>query len=201
MHFLVAFCFLFGISSTVTQRCKRQVPENRHGIQPIVITNKAEAVQQNNLKKTLPILSPEWEVELNLTMNANHVNTGIPGGDWCSVFHMTKGDELGSHGDRTPAIYHYKVDGKIWLFSSVGNDFDHSFNRLIEFNNQYHIKISQRYKNGGVYEYSIEINGEKVHAVDNLKARQFYGVKVYLGNPWKTPCVATISYMNIVNFL
>ncbi|XP_066924516.1 uncharacterized protein [Clytia hemisphaerica] len=195
------YLFLMGISSSFSQKCKRQVPENRHGIRPIVITNKAEAVQQNNLKKTLPISSPEWEVELNLTIHANHVNTGIPGGHWCSVLHMTKGDDQGLHGERTPAIFYNSIDGRLQIASTVGNDFNHKFDLPIEFNNQYQIKISQRYKNGGVYEYSIEINGEKVHAVDNLKAQQFYGVKVYLGNPWNLPCVATISYMNIVNFL
>ena len=63
------------------------------------------------------------------------------------------------------------------------------------------VEIHQRYKSGGVYKYSIILNGEEIHSTDNTQARQFYDVMVYSGNPEDHACVGTVSDFKITNFL
>ena len=72
---------------------------------------------------------------------------------------------------------------------------------LLQVNTEYSVEIRQRYKSGGVYKYSILLNGEEIHSTDNTQAQQFYDVKVSIGDQWYPECKGTISELKITNFL
>ena len=61
--------------------------------------------------------------------------------------------------------------------------------------------MEQRYKSAGVYRYSIIINGEEVHSIDNIQAQQFYNVQAWAPSQWQpTVCDATFSNFTFTNF-
>ena len=67
-------------------------------------------------------------------------------------------------------------------------------------NTTYDVEIHQRYKSGGVYIFSVIINGEEVHTADNTQAEQFYNVKVWGATDWIEACNGKISNFKITQF-
>ena len=143
-------------------------------------------------------LSNEWIVHIKFKMIGN--NVGDQG--YCNVFQMTQNGGGENYGDRSPCIY-YKKDGNLFSITSAVNGIIAYpyYVQPVQFNTEYNVEIHQRYKSGGVYKYSILLNGQEIHSADNTQAQQFYNVKVYTSNPWAHPCNGTISVMKVTNFL
>uniref|UniRef100_A0A7M5UPA6 Uncharacterized protein n=1 Tax=Clytia hemisphaerica TaxID=252671 RepID=A0A7M5UPA6_9CNID len=126
----------------------------------------------------IPRLSQEWEVRFRFKL------TGSVNDKWCNILQLTKGGKLEEYGDRTPGIFYNKEIQNLVTYSAVNGNEGYRNYFPIELNTEYNVEIHQRYKSGGVYKYSILLNGDEVHSTDNTQARQFYDVKVYTGSPW-----------------
>ncbi|XP_066910159.1 uncharacterized protein [Clytia hemisphaerica] len=175
-----------------------EMPENNHGVEPLVVIEQEESIEFNKLKTTIPTLSGEWIVNIRFKMFGNEVSsTG-----YCNILHMTHDSNVATYGDRSPCIY-YRIDGNLFsITSAVNGVITHSkYVDPVQFNTEYNVEIHQRYKSGGVYKYSILLNGEEIHSTDNTQAEQFHDVKVYTGSPWSKACNGTISQLKITNFL
>ena len=164
----------------------------------IIIDFLAEEIQADKLLKTLPRLSEEWSVQFKFKLTNGH--TGL---FFCCIFYMSSGFGANIYGGRVPAIYFNRNNRLLFIDSPVSGNWMYRtvIPTMIEYNTEYSVEIHQRYKSGGVYKYSILLNGEEIHSTDNTQAQQFYDVMVYAGNPIDHACVGTISDFKITNFL
>uniref|UniRef100_A0A7M5V1R0 Cnidarian restricted protein n=1 Tax=Clytia hemisphaerica TaxID=252671 RepID=A0A7M5V1R0_9CNID len=175
----------------------QKIPENNHGIQPTTIVNEAEDLQPNNLVLFIPILSNEWIVQLHFKLLAEHAGES----KWCNIIHVTKGQNNIVYGDRTPAIFFDKTTMRLGIGSAVNGSKNYARYPTVQYNTEYNVEIHQRDKSGGVYKYSILLNGEEIHSIDNTQAQQFYDMKVYISDPWFPACNGWIKHVKITNFL
>uniref|UniRef100_A0A7M5UH76 Uncharacterized protein n=1 Tax=Clytia hemisphaerica TaxID=252671 RepID=A0A7M5UH76_9CNID len=165
---LFAFCFRLKEAS----KCKRKVPENNHGIQPITFINQEDDLKRDNLLHTFQVLSAEWIVQFKF-----HLTTINPG--WCNIILMTAQPDsihINSprYGYRAPSVYIDAQNNRFEISNSVSGRSQYSyFHNGLTQKTIYEMELHQRYKRGGVYKYSIIINGEEVHTADNTQAEQF----------------------------
>ncbi|XP_066932780.1 uncharacterized protein [Clytia hemisphaerica] len=192
-HFLL---LMLVVASTTTSKCRKKIPVNDHGIQPTTIISEAKELHANNLLLFIPILSTEWSVQLQFKLLSEHAD-----GRWCNIMHVTKGQNRDVYGDRVPAIFFDKFNMILSIQSAVNGIISYNIFHTIQYNTEYNVEIHQRYKSGGVYKYSILFNGEEIHSTNNTQARQFYGVKVYISDPWYNACIGLVKNVKITNFL
>ena len=140
-------------------------------------------------------MSAEWIVELKFTLHADVAKR------YCNILHITQNGNKDVYGDRNPAFFYDKYTGKLLIHSAVNGDRFSSTSREISFNTEYTVQVHQRYKSGGVYKYSVILNGVEIHSMDNTQASQFFNVKVWAGTPWELSCNGWIKDVKITNFL
>ena len=141
-------------------------------------------------------MSTEWSISLDYRMTS-------VSSYWRSIIHFTIGAARGRLGDRTPALF-MNPGAQGFQFTTTLNDNDfYEYNNFeyVQVNRVYKIEIHQRYISNGNYRYFIKIDGDEVHSAINSKARQFYNVKVYAGNPWDDASIGFISKLQFTNFL
>ena len=157
-------------------------------------------MRKNNILDTIPVLSTEWSISLNVRRDQS-----IPfvGNTTCSVFQLRANNtEKKEYGRRTPFIGVVPTSGKFHISSAVKGNWNwwRNLNGLSE-DQTHHIELHQRYASNGDYRYFIEVDGEEVISVLNTDARQFYNVNVYGSNISNDPCPVFISNLKITNFL
>ncbi|XP_066924021.1 uncharacterized protein [Clytia hemisphaerica] len=172
----------------------RKIPENNHGVEPMVLVDHEEVIELKT-KRVIPVLSPEWSFQVKFNISANHTTTD----DYCSIVHVAHNSQL--YGKRTPALFYQRVNKELLVDSAVNGNNKYRNRYGIMLNTEYNVEIRQRYKSGGVYKYSIFLNGDEVHSTDNTQAQQFYDVTVYISNPWVFPCIGVVSELKMTNFL
>ena len=141
-------------------------------------------------------MSTEWSVSFEFKM------TGVVA-DWSSIIHLTIGGDAEIIGDRTPAVFLMPESRGFHFTTSLGDDISYfwDYYENLQQNYVYEIEIHQRYISNGNYRYFIKIDREEVHSAINSKARQFYNVKVYVGDPWYNASKGLISNLQFTNFL
>ncbi|XP_066935644.1 uncharacterized protein [Clytia hemisphaerica] len=174
------------------------VPPNNHGKEAIILVGEQEeTLTANNLKLTLPILSTEWSLELSFKLSPT------PGGNWCNILHFTQNGNQGSVGDRIPAVY-WRTSTKSFTVSlSMNGNVKEVFNPIPDLvvDQTYNMELHHRYASGGVYKFSIFVNGEMTDTQENTQARQLYDVKAYIGGPFSLACQGKIKNVKWTNFL
>ena len=156
------------------------------------------SVIQNNLLETVPRLSTEWSVSLNLQINSI-------GNQFTNVFHFTIGSNLSKYGDRVPAVWFRPRTSRLYISAPINGNADYVFedhqSGALHLGQSYHLEIHHRYLSNGNYRYLIKLDGVEIHSIINKDARQFYNVKLYAGDPWYPPMHGTISDFQFTNFL
>ena len=92
---------------------------------------------------------------------------------------------------------------KVGFNTALNDEVSYSYRSVedLELNRVYKIEVHQRYISNGTYRYFIKIDGEEIHSAINSKARQYYNVKVYAGDPWHNASQGFISKLHFTNFL
>ena len=146
--------------------------------------DKVQEMAKNNLLTTLPKMTKEWKVSLEVNP------TDYSFSSYANVLHLTIGGKgLGSTakvGDRTPCIWIHKTRGVV--ISSARNGkvaYTKSFKSLPPLGEWTSIEVSQSLV-GVKYMYSISIAGKNVFNIENKKPVELSNVKVYASSPWYT---------------
>ena len=152
---------------------------------------------RQNLLTTIPRLSTEWSVSFDVTLST--INTG-----WVNLFHFTIGQDVGKHGDRTPAVFQHPHKTHLTIASSIGADYNFHVNtQELGLNIKHHVDIDQIYVGNGVYNFNVKIDGVNIASQVNTNAMQFYNVDVWANDKWYlVPANAPVlSNLCFVNFL
>ncbi|XP_065639718.1 uncharacterized protein LOC136072514 isoform X2 [Hydra vulgaris] len=118
---------------------------------------------------------PQYEVsfEVYLTSTIN---------DWSNLIHITNGD-VDNDGSRIPSIFFAPNSNNAEICSSVNGISHYFFYALLPIMEWTKVTIKQ-FLSCSNYFYSIEINDETVHSVQNTKVGLYENVFVYVSNPW-----------------
>merc|ERR1711962_970638 len=150
---------------------------------------------QDNLLTTLPKLTKEWKVSLEVNP------TDYSFGSYANVLHMTIGGKgLGSGakvGDRTPAIWIHKSRG-VMISSALNGKvaYTKSIRTLPPAGEWTSIEVGQSLV-GSKYYYTITIGGKNYLKITNSKPVELSNVKVFAGSPWNTARKGMIRNLEI----
>ncbi|XP_066936617.1 uncharacterized protein [Clytia hemisphaerica] len=196
----IFFLLLFTIQPATTKDPKdflNQIPENYHGIEPIVIVGKAEKILQSDKEVNIGRLSPEWHVELHF-----RIDSLLSSPDWCKVMMVTSGASFGSHGSRVPALtLQQRPNMRLEVATSLNHNDNYRTLESVALNTDYHVIIQQKYVKNGVYEMTAFLNGVEIMRADNTQPRQFYNVKALASTKMTNACDVTISDFKVTNFV
>ena len=134
-------------------------------------------VTKNTVDRTIPVLNREWELSVDIN----------PTGTWGlgNVLHATVGNDNLVYGDRVPAIWVLAGTTILHICAPVNGNRNYCFNsKSLPVGQWAKVKITQIPSDDGGHAYSITINGEKVHEVENNRAEEFSNVLLYTSDPW-----------------
>ena len=148
----------------------------------------------NNLIRTFLIYFNEYEVSLDVMPTSGTVS------GWASIFHITKGGNYGSFGDRMPAMWFRPGTRRLHICTALGTNPNYCVDGTSDipahvFTN---INIQQKRLSSGSYQYTIKTNGTvRVQFINtNPGVPTLYNAKVYFGSPWEKP-----AKVNVRNFV
>ena len=145
-------------------------------------------IVRNKLLTTLPELSKEWRVSLEVKPTA-YTRYG-------SVLHMTIGGRGGKVGDRTPAIWFHKPR-KVLVSTTMDGKATYSrWLKHLPIGEWTKLEVSQSLVESK-YIYSISIGDKVEFSKENTKPVEFKKVKVYAGNQWNAPQKGSIRNLKI----
>ena len=139
---------------------------------------------QDNLLTTLPKLTKEWKVSLEVNPSEYSFSS------YANVLHMTIGGKgLGSSaqvGDRSPSIWIHKSRG-VMISSALNGKvaYTKSIRTLPPAGKWTSIEVGQSLV-GSKYYYTITIGGKSYLKITNSKPVELSNVKVFAGSPWYT---------------
>ena len=106
--------------------------------------------------------------------------------------HISSGQDMFAHGTRYPAIWLNK--GRFFLISTSANgiyNYGEGYNgdpllnfKDVKLDHDYHIVISQQMNEKKKLMYTITVDGETFHAVENTDPKTISPALVYLSDPW-----------------
>ncbi|XP_066921942.1 uncharacterized protein [Clytia hemisphaerica] len=193
MIWSLIICFV----GVVTGKCSSKIPENNHGVGSVTIIDEVEMLTQDKVKYLVQRTSTEWSLEFKFQINEDHTDNF-----WCSIIHVTTGQDRFSYGSRIPAIFYNSGWKQVVTYWNLNGDLISVFHRQdVKLGVNYHVKYQQRYINSGVYKASLEIDGVEVESMLNTQAKQFYDVKFYIADPWYPVCIGSVSDVKFTNFL
>ncbi|XP_066934784.1 uncharacterized protein [Clytia hemisphaerica] len=193
--------FLLNFQTTEGLKCKAQKPQNEHGIKPIHIIDQETDFEEGHLKALVPRLSTEWIVDFQFVLNGPHTSTH----NYCNIFRIGKGDNWTNYGDRLVALFFHKavLNNNLSIFTAINGADRNIHGDTIIYDVEYKVKVQQKYHGNNIYKIHVHINDQEVSVVENAiqHVRQFYDLKVYVGDPWYPACNGKISNVKIINFL
>nr|XP_047137903.1 uncharacterized protein LOC100212432 [Hydra vulgaris] len=156
-----------------------------------------QPIQQELKKSKLTVTLSRLEKEYTVSFKIKPVSYSQ---GWKSVIHLTKGQNIGRYGDRTPAAwFHHDGSGKLTIASAINGNSNYYFNtQPLPLNEWSSFQISQ-YRVNGVYTFVVYLNGHTIHSVENSKPESFENIKVYLGDPWYDTQPGFIKDLSIIN--
>ena len=152
-------------------------------------------MKKNTLIKTIPIVTPYYEVSFSIKplSNENRHTT--------SIIHFTTGGNTGRHGFRNPAVWMFGGT-RLHVCTTISNSNSHCWNTpfnlpLKKFS---HITLRQEAINGNLH-FFIFINEIEVARIHSNKAYTFRNVKVYAADPWHNPANVVLKNLNFKNLI
>lgn len=129
-------------------------------------------------------MHPTYLVELEIKVTAAQTN------EWKSIIHITQGGSNGVAGDRMPLISLHPNENRLQISSYVNSKVNHAYNAddILDLDVWTKVRVEQVLTNKQ-YIYTIYINGQKVHTVENETPIELSNMKVYANDPW-TPTPA-----------
>ena len=125
----------------------------------------------------------DWELSVELNLQANELENGHRN----ILQLMIPGNEDPQLGGRLPAVYQSpKSSGnKLLIFAHVNGP--NTLVQTADLTPGWHwLKIANRVNECGTFMYSISIDGDQVHLVENNTPQVFKNVNAYLSNSYKT---------------
>ena len=145
---------------------------------------KEHELSQNRLLTTLPRMTKEWKVSLEVNP------TDYTFTSYANVLHLTIGGKgLGSSanvGDRIPAIWIHKTRG-VMISSALNGkaSYTKTYKMIPPVGEWTKIEVSQTLIESKNI-YSISIGEKNVLKVENKKPVELSNIKVFAGSPWYT---------------
>ena len=173
VFFLTSFFFLRGFAEGQDMVWKT-----------VFSLDKVQEMAKNNLLTTLPKMTKEWKVSLEVNP------TDYSFSSYANVLHLTIGGKgLGSSakvGDRIPAIWIHKTRG-VMISSALNGKaaYTKTYKVIPPVREWTKIEVSQTLIESK-YIYSISIGEKNVLKVENKKPVELSDVKVFAGSPWYT---------------
>uniref|UniRef100_A0A7M5WWU4 Uncharacterized protein n=2 Tax=Clytia hemisphaerica TaxID=252671 RepID=A0A7M5WWU4_9CNID len=144
----------------------------------------------------LPVLSPEYRLDYNLQIHS------IDTGDWCKYIVATNyNKETGNFDYFVPSLGMRSFSKDLEFVTTFNRQDKHFFYHPVQMGVKYHIRIQQTYTGNGSYQYTVFMDGVKIHTALNNNAQQFHNLHVYMTRSIDSPCNATVSKFKITNFL
>ena len=131
-------------------------------------------------------MSTEWSLKLKFKLTA-HTQAS-----WCNIIKIGIPDRA-----TTVSPSFHIASGKLVTYDPR----DVTYEMDVQLNKEYAFEVHQRYKSGGVYKYSIVLDGVEIHSKDTNNVQQFYGFTVFGANLTHDACIGTISEFTFTNFL
>ena len=92
----------------------------------------------------------------------------------------------GQPGYRVPGIWTNPGQNRVVIASYVNGDHNYRVDGpAMTVNQWYSILIKSEKMANGNYLYSIVVNGQTIHQVENTTPQAFENVKTYVSNPWQ----------------
>ena len=142
----------------------------------------------------MPLQTKSWRLSFDFKLydSAN--------GDYENLLYIGIYDRLRKkeYGERNPAINVHPLSSRLKFTSSVNGNYLYVVSTSINLPlNVYHnIKIKQTLDK---YNFSIELNGELLHSVENTNAQEFHNVSIYSGHgflPAAKAFIKNLIYQN-----
>lgn len=141
---------------------------------------------------TIPKLSKTWSVRLEYQPEDK------PHTDWANIFHNTIGENMGAPGTRIPAIFTKPNDHQLSVFSYVNGDTNYRVDLLRKPmpHEWYSLVVEQKFVDSK-YIFSISVNGNEVHNIENNTPEIFYNVKTWVSNPFIVAAPGLVQKLHI----
>jgi len=148
---------------------------------------------RNRLIKAFPTYHKEYDLSLDIKP------IGVVKG-WGSIIHVTKGDDIGEHGDRIPGIWFSPGTRKPYVCTSIGNNKNHCVTRKTDLptNKFTNIRVSQAFRpDTNTYWHFINIDRKLVYQVQNPNPISLGNVKVFMADPWYASAKALVKNVKV----
>ena len=137
-------------------------------------------IQKSNLLTTLPHLGKIYF--LSFEVKPSSLGSGSE-----NILHFTTGGD----NIKIPAVYF--INGILNILSEVNGNKVYLYisTKKYRANKWINIQIYQELI-GERYIFKIIVDGKTVHQIENKIPKDFYNVKIYVSDPWKTNCKGLI---------
>ena len=145
----------------------------------IILVGEQYQPTVGTLITVLDRMDPVFTVEVDVMM------TGAQRDAWTNIVHITRGGPMSEPGDRMPLISLFPSENRLHISSYVSGNVNHAFSPPEIWENDMWVKIRvQQQLVNSKYTYSVYINDEQRHTVENTTPLYLYNQKVYASNPW-----------------
>ena len=123
---------------------------------------------------------------------------GDPISGWGNIFHNSIGADSGIPGSRIPGIYTTPGAHQLYISSYVNGIVDYAVTVNTVLTMEWHtILVEQQFVNLK-YMYTIVVDGELIHSVENTTPEMFYDVKTWVSNEWYDSSPGLLKNLKII---
>ncbi|XP_065641517.1 uncharacterized protein LOC105843224 [Hydra vulgaris] len=187
----IKYCVNCTGNSTELESCTRLYFDS-------FVMEKEIQLVKGNLATTLETLSKEYSMSFEIKPSVFETF-------WTSVIHLTTGKNVGSYGDRTPAVFLCEnatcpILGcfKIGFVFSGNMDYYIFTTDPIKLDVWSSLKVVQKYMHGK-YMYLVQLNCKNIFYDENTDAKELSNVQVYISDPWHEVQPGLIRNLKITN--
>ncbi|XP_065671364.1 uncharacterized protein LOC136089327 isoform X2 [Hydra vulgaris] len=155
------------------------------------VSNKEMVITKGKLLGTLTI-PKEYEVSFEIYLNST-LST------YTNLIHITNGVNCCKLGSRISTVFFYNDIAEI--DAPVNNNGNYYFyTKSFTLQKWTRVRIKQ-YLSAGNYIYTVEIDGDTVHLVENSNPQVFQNVKLFVSNLWHEALPGYIRNLIVQNFI
>ena len=136
------------------------------------------SVSKDNPVKTFENYGPEFYIEFKIKFS------DLGAEEWENILHVTNGQDIGTHGNRFPAIFVDNKHERFHFTTTVNENYNYAFNYQMKLHQDYHVVVSQQYNDQSQLIYKVVIDGKQVHSVVNTNGKHLHKATLYLSDPW-----------------
>ena len=154
---------------------------------------------KDNYVAFIPWLSAEWTVSMKVQLYDEVKIFGSYA--FCNIAEFTADDSQIQHGKSTLMVRMGKENNlRIESTSLYGPEAVFSYPPLVV-DQPVHIEVHQRYMYGGIYRYTIVVDGVNYASKVVTNAQQNFNIKVYASEKYREACRVYVSDFKLTNFL